>query len=764
MAHSRNTNPHPEEHENQRPDLLLRPAIESNDANGANNNPPGPLPLPHPSFSESLPSSSTIVRALELHDTLRVRSEVETVLREVLADVEWTHTLQERAQARMRVTVLEDAIRAQQYALEETRAVDEQRQIHEAHLADQLVRDMATLSRELDELRAVEVRHKALLMQHDEVVAKLLQTEDELAQEKEHRPQALSSTSPAPQIAAASPDPPTPPPPPSSDGMNPEPPAATDGAAAVTLDTEPSLETTSHETHPQTPIESPSDSPAAPTETPSAPAPPAAAEPAAAPAVVLLLGDNDVDADAAMDPPVPKLEEFGETLLMHVFSFLDALDILNTAQVNVSMYSRVDSLFGLGGGGGSGGGGVTSSSTHDAESSSVSPPTAAATAPAIAASTASTLTTTTATSTVASVTPTPVPATPVHSPTVVKLPPPVKSVPAAASPSIGSGGGGLAQPVLPTPSTPNASTATSTTTTSSPSRGAGGGGLSLFSSILQPRGQAKPPVTPSSSGGGGAAASLIPPGVRAAGVAQSVFQTHRRTASADATATAGGPPMNAAMANSMASKLSDAELNAIILMTERLKQKESLAERLSRENDALAAQLDGAEAVKDFLISKVRDVEAALSANDEHEAKIARQIASDQEVIAFLDARVQELEGQLESDRIAHEASEVAHQRRLLQLEQKTAVLGDLLQFERERVKENEVDWRSTKRVLVKEVKGLRSQLAALSAERDGYREQNERLRLAVIGPGGGGGSFFAAGSPSKQQSMLAVRRQGSFS
>jgi hypothetical protein len=37
---------------------------------------------------------------------------------------------------------------------------------------------------------------------------------------------------------------------------------------------------------------------------------------------------------------------------MQVFAYLDALDILNTAQVNISMYSCVDSLFGLGGGDG----------------------------------------------------------------------------------------------------------------------------------------------------------------------------------------------------------------------------------------------------------------------------------------------------------------------------------------------------------------------------------------------------------------------------
>jgi hypothetical protein len=53
-----------------------------------------------------------------------------------------------------------------------------------------------------------------------------------------------------------------------------------------------------------------------------------------------------------------------------------------------------------------------------------------------------------------------------------------------------------------------------------------------------------------------------------------------------------------AMANSMAAKLTDAELSAIILMTERFKQKEQLAKRRLRENEELGAKLDGTEAGK----------------------------------------------------------------------------------------------------------------------------------------------------------------------
>jgi hypothetical protein len=111
----------------------------------------------------------------------------------------------------------------------------------------------------------------------------------------------------------------------------------------------------------------------------------------------------------------------------------------------------------------------------------------------------------------------------------------------------------------------------------------------------------------------------------------------------------GPQPMNAAMANSMAAKLTDGELNAIILMTERLEAKEVLADKLVKENAALAATLDGTQAVKQFLISKVRDMEVVQVRQEENETKVAQQIGSDQEVIAFLDGRVQELEAIVQS-------------------------------------------------------------------------------------------------------------------
>lgn len=197
--------------------------------------------------------------------------------------------------------------------------------------------------------------------------------------------------------------------------------------------------------------------------------------------------------------------------------------------------------------------------------------------------------------------------------------------------------------------------------------------------------------------------------------------------------------MNAALANSMASKLTDAELTAIIQMTERLKSKEALLEQVRSERERLLAQLDGTDAVKQFLVAKVRSMEESLRQTEDQQAQVAQQIASDQEVIAFLDGRVQELEESL-GLRVAETVRLKAEwQNYQTQAEQKATVLTDMLRFERERVQETQAEFRSTKKLLVKEVKSCRAQIMALSAQNQALAQENESLQKALFMKGGNG-------------------------
>jgi chromosome segregation ATPase len=136
------------------------------------------------------------------------------------------------------------------------------------------------------------------------------------------------------------------------------------------------------------------------------------------------------------------------------------------------------------------------------------------------------------------------------------------------------------------------------------------------------------------------------------------------------------------------------------------------------------------------LADKVREIEQALQKSKDLQTKTTQQIASDQEVIAFLDSRVQELE--LAERTLTAEKKSISDQLISEQIrnEKKITVLSDMLQYERERAAENERDWKATRKVLIKEVKSCRGHIMALQAEREGLQEQNERLKRAVMSSG----------------------------
>lgn len=190
----------------------------------------------------------------------------------------------------------------------------------------------------------------------------------------------------------------------------------------------------------------------------------------------------------------------------------------------------------------------------------------------------------------------------------------------------------------------------------------------------------------------------------------------------------------------------------VIAMTERLRSKEKEVSTLNLEKEELEGKLNGSEAVKDFLINKVRDMEQIMNKSDETEKKVTQQIASDQEVIAFLDGRVQELESNMRQ--LAKEKNAAQEKLKSVQAQndKKVAVLSDMLQFERQKLKENEREWKATKKLLVKEVKGCRAQIVALQAERDGFREQNDALRKAVMSTSGGGSTSSTNSSPKRSR------------
>lgn len=190
------------------------------------------------------------------------------------------------------------------------------------------------------------------------------------------------------------------------------------------------------------------------------------------------------------------------------------------------------------------------------------------------------------------------------------------------------------------------------------------------------------------------------------------------------------------LANSMAEKLGRDELAVIISMQRAQKAAETDLSRLRSERDDLVAELKGVESVKDFLVAKLRDVERAQRLAESEKDKVARQVVSDQEVIAFLDHRVQELEGGAEIADRAKARAEQDLKAAQAKATEKTRVLSDMLRFERDQLGASEREWKGQKKVLVKEVKQCRAQIVSLEAERDGLQEQNARLREALLSGG----------------------------
>jgi hypothetical protein len=581
--------------------------------------------------TKELSISSVAKMQVALFQTLtdfQVRTEVEECMGSILLDVETTFSLQQQLMVHSNQQTVDRLAREQKATILDAEAERSARDDDRLQLADQFVTELMTLSRELETLLHWKTEHEHKVNTYDELVAKLVQTEEEL--EAANRvsyggsPKARQPSTPEKEAA------------PASEPKQQEKEDLVNSKEVSEGDPENSTvkNDKTKEPEPVVTIQAPADGPSAPEddEDKKPPAKPTSAEDDAkpeeketkkskqveepSPAAAVMLDEEEGEEE------VPSLVEIDMEILMNVFGYLDAVDILNTAQTSIVMYSRVDSIFGI------------------AEDGHTMP-----------------------------------------QPTPVKKPPPPQPV-AQPKPA----------PIITKPP-PVATKPTTASSTDS-----AGAGMSLFS-MLQQR------TTP------GRAATQPAKGGRS-------------------------QPMNASLAKSMASKLSDAELAAIISMTDKLSKLDKEVNLLRNEKEVLTAKLDGTESVKQFLIGKVRDVEVKLKQREDDDVKITQQIASDQEVIAFLDSRVQELE---------RDTDDTTKGRTMVQSEldslktsssKRTIMLNDMLKYEREKLREEESEWKATKKVLVKEVKNCRAQILALQAERNGFKEQNEMLKRAIVSTG----------------------------
>jgi hypothetical protein len=627
--------------------------------------PPSVSTVQHPFGNPIVKMQSLLAESLT---DFQIRSEVGDCVSSLLVDVEIAHNLRQQLQVRSHQSKVERLTREQKATIQETKAQSIDKDEHRLELADQLIQEMMSLSREFELLLVWKQEQEHKVQNYDEMMARLAQAEEEL--------QAANRVSYGGGVPARTPGVPHPVKhemtadvldPRSSSPAKEE----TEKVVAITGSQNQEESDEKHNEDPgvgtETMTKSSTKEPIE--EEKKQPAEAIDEVPFYVETVVDIPPDIDTTVDIAgpanegesqdddikevvvlleedPDEEIPGLLNIDVEILMTIFGFLDAIDILNTAQINIPMYSRVDAIFGIAGDG------------HE--------PPARTRAPAKAT---------------------------VSAPASQKLAPhsqyPPTSYPAAAAKSTETKAAAVSPPV---------------------DSAASSMGKGLFA-MLQPRSTNAPAVKS---------------GVGAAGRRQEGIKNQ---------------PLNAAVAQSMAAKLSDSELAAIISMTEKLGKMEKDVFLLRNEKEEMQAKLDGTEAVKQFLIGKVRDVELKLTQSNEDEVKVTQQIASDQEVIAFLDGRVQELERLSETLQKDNNASQAELKQLKSSSGQKVTVLSDMLKYEREKLRENESDWKATKKVLVKEIKSCRSQILAFQAERDGFKEQNERLKRAITSTGKNSGS-----------------------
>ena len=395
-------------------------------------------------------------------------------------------------------------------------------------------------------------------------------------------------------------------------------------------------------------------------------------------------GKSEVKEEPLTEEVLSPLLVLPERGLMVLFSFLEAEEILSVAELNMLMYSRVDALFGLGGEASNQEERTGTENNQDSDETHEGH---------------------------------------VCAPTIVEVPPP---------PSGPDEGAGPGRPIEPREAAPRIGLA------GQAQEGAhliGSAVGNAVSNLLWQRNLQRERIASNSS------ASSLP--IRD----QNEILDDATRPSPNAAANVGSdaasaakyqsppPLLTAGLASKIASKLSPQELSVIIEMRTKINQLEEELVKGKERQDDLMAELRGIEGVKDFLVSKLRDIERSKSTKIDDTERTAKQVASDQEVIGFLDNKVGELE--MHCAKLSAEREQLKKELTEMRKEGKVRFLEDQIKLMRDEVVDHGKQWKMEKKVLVKEVKDNRHKLAILEAEKRGMQSELTRLKRELSSSAG---------------------------
>ena len=155
-------------------------------------------------------------------------------------------------------------------------------------------------------------------------------------------------------------------------------------------------------------------------------------------------------------------------------------------------------------------------------------------------------------------------------------------------------------------------------------------------------------------------------------------------------------------------------------------------EEISTEKEELVQRLCNTETVRDFLITKLKSAEMALKSALREGVQFKKQSSADGEVIHFLDLRNQELEGQCKEAELQRQGLQAsydlyqsthAHNERILTEELMSLKAAQL---------QSDLSHKSEKKLLVKEVKMLRSSVENVTNDRNQLAAQVQAVSASL--------------------------------
>lgn len=205
-----------------------------------------------------------------------------------------------------------------------------------------------------------------------------------------------------------------------------------------------------------------------------------------------------------------------------------------------------------------------------------------------------------------------------------------------------------------------------------------------------------------------------------------------KTTPSNASINSNGSSLTQEMAEAFSKKLTPAELKIIITMSEKLKKQTAVLDEANVSKEDMKARLTNAESIRDFLVEKLKNAELAIKSSMIDVATYKKQALADQEVISFLDLRCQELDTLNRDLSKRIDRLQASYDLTTITYTKKEKHLQNELTEYKTKCEDYDTNFKSQKKILVKEVKSLRAQLEAVTTERNRYKLQLTTLRDAL--------------------------------